>query len=834
MVSIIDSNGNNLTLVPVTCPESAALNLIGMAYLQIPTGSGGSGYTVVITFNSTCYGNATFAEYTLQSHHVFYLGSAIVVTGTGDTASTGPFPFLPFTGQGLAVGGFWATAGGVPGTGFTTEAHISACVYTDSIDNTTSPINPSLVGGSSESWMAIGAQFIAAPALPSAAFLDTFQAPNGTGVIARTSDSGAGYSAVPDQTSAAMVIESNSPYSITEGSNSWMQAGVTLGLNDPIQATLVLTGTGTSATEIMALAGRIQSNGYLLFVQFQTDTNKLSLDVNNSGGVSNLASFTPASVFPAGTYTLTWCPSGMAHNVYFQNNTGEYYSPVSNAFQVAKIPILSGMDDTVVLPGFPGLISSSASTLSNTYVCSQVQGGTSQVMLPTDIGCRRISDRHAELYFQSSQGGVAPITYELQQQLASDGWVTIAPNATPAQTYVARELAASSSYSWRVITTDALGNTRTSNVVSGTTVGALSVTPLTLIAPGSPYTAMNNGQALNDTSGNPIPWCLPQIYADYLYRQYFLITMNPTTYEFLLYVSDDMMNWTYVGDTGLGGGSPYLFGHPTDGNYYISYLHEYDGLDHVYFARSTTGPAGPYSAYSGPMLPTNIGLTNGPSDNGLMIDFDGTMWACMSNIGTNDTEQQYKSDLTGYETATGPGWGDYEGHAPWRADRYILCHFSRETDWDWNANLCQVEGAHLQAGIAWPNASMYTTPATEIAAPAGAADPPCYSDGYGGVNGEGPNNGYGGGTHPGVDPIASYSTQANQMVTTFNGQQIAVLMRWQNQADTTGVPVLLPITYGSSEANGGLPLMPFVSSFVPNAQSMVITTAGGAALLMGA
>jgi hypothetical protein len=158
-VSVVDSNGNALTVVPATCPSNSTGNLIGMAYLQVPSGSGGSGYTVTVNFNSTCYGQATFVEYTLAANNTFSLLASSVLTGTGTTATTGSLTFGAFLGQGLAVSVCYPP-GGTASAGFATEVSTGDLAFSDKIGNTTSPLDPGMTYSESGSWMAIGAQFV--------------------------------------------------------------------------------------------------------------------------------------------------------------------------------------------------------------------------------------------------------------------------------------------------------------------------------------------------------------------------------------------------------------------------------------------------------------------------------------------------------------------------------------------------------------------------------------------------------------------------------------------------------------------------------------------------
>lgn len=684
------------------------------------------------------------------------------------------------------------------------------------------------------------------PNLSGNTWYDSFQSANGTNMIGRTSDSGATYANATGQALVQMPITSNSPYSATNGSDAYAVASASLGINDPVA--MLVTYNGSATGNHCGLLYRVQGSGAGYMVRFNNQC-QLALYVIPSGGAIGGATavFRPASAFSTGQYLIVAAPWYSTHDLYcIQQSTGFYFNPSTGSFQATPVPMVSVGDVTTLAGGQCGINQSYGSAASQPIAINQVSGGP-VIFLPADLGCSLSADRLNVLTCLSARGGAVPISYALQRKTGAGAYATIA-SVTPGTPFVDAGVSASTTYDYQVVATDANSNTVTSGVVAATTTATQSITPYTPTVPASPITAWTNGTLPLDTTGAAGNWHDFAGFWDPLYGQYFgvgqqIIGSNLPT-AFYAYFSSDLMNWTpgannpiitvtQLNNDTSGGGTtwfsmtrPAIVQHPTDGHYYCGFRALNQAGNVLYlFIYKASAPMGPYSYVAGPILPPG-NVSSG--DQKLFKDYDGSIWWFTSAQPAVALLNAAMTAFTGNSNTASPF--TFEGCAPYRYNRSVGNPASYPTLWAWNPNQLILFGSTVQytsngSGISnatatiWPNASMFTTPAAAIAAPAGAG-PPTFADGYGGSG-----NPYSGGTATGIDPVATYAGQVCSTLVTASGQYILMMDRHDASGSAASTVVWLPMTFNTQ----GLPTVPFVASFVPAAAPP--STGGGAALI---
>jgi hypothetical protein len=677
---------------------------------------------------------------------------------------------------------------------------------------------------------------------------DTFVGTNGTVINggAYTANSGGTYSEGTGQGSGNVVIESDVPYSSITGFAGAVYSQ-NLQADDPVQLVVVYSFAVTGESNIRLLY-RIQSNGSGYAVEFFGANSGFEFIVLASGGsATTAATYIPSSKFAGGTYTLTAVPTGIVHEVYWQNSSNQYWNPLTAAFQTAKIPVLSWVGGSVLSAGAPGFVLGYQSSLTSAPNVTSVSGGPLITIQP-DLGCSRSLDTKARLNCKTMQGGLAPIAYNLQRSPhGANTYVTIGQMAVggpyTCYTYYDTGLTASTSYDYRVAAVDSSTSPQTtySNVVTITTTATLSITGPTLTVPGTPYTIWTNGPPMTDAGGTNSLYLGgggPAIWDDETQLYYrsginYETTISGQQYVPYVYASKDQMNWTNCGQAWSTGltvnsvaygdfGENFLAWHPSTGLYYLIIFAEDGSSNYWQLILSSTVPQGPYTTYVG-----RISVPH--ADQSWFVDYDGQTYSFLANAVSGASINgmasfTVNSTWTAFSsiTAATGNWiwstAATESPSPFRCDRLAGLVTSQQTGYAPNANLILLGSLFVggSTGVnptAWVNASAYTTAAELLARPAGAY------------------KGYSDGSSTGLNPAISYSTQCRGVSVTNKGQYIVCTDRWGDTTASGGPGAtynsdsyfLLPMS-GLGIGTPSMPTIPFAASFVPSVQLPVLVS----------
>lgn len=699
---------------------------------------------------------------------------------------------------------------------------------------------------------------------------DSCSAANGTLAVGHAPDAGGAYANAPGQTAAPGVYQSGHLWSSTSGTDTYLIPATPVGLNDPASVDFTYEGSAGTANHFSILH-RVQSTGAGYLARWRASC-RLSFAVIAPGGAQTFllaTADTPAPFAVGQSYRLLYCPTNYTHEVYLIRLSDGYFLNANTpgwAFQAAKVAALSVVDTSVLTAGYAGFNTSFASTDTTPPLATLLQAGPSLLLQP-DAGCDLATDKFARLNVLPLQGGTAPIAYSLQRQPGGGGsWTTLGAIRPHPDSYLDRTVAASTSYNYRVVATDAASLTATSATVAVTTPAAR--TPATYTTGTPAYTQWVNGEypVPNDTTGQPLcffeskPWYDPyyDLYFTTARVRYGSVGTGGNTYAINGYFSTDLINWTPSPHnplwTNVVNGTTYdrcntapVIAHPTDGKYY-AVTRMPSGTNGYAFVFSAPDPMGPYSYVAGPIQPNGYNLGSG---QGLHVDYDGSIWWMTSSQSdtTASTIVQIAPAMTGFTGTNNGAVGIYEGAALMRYGRHLMSGESNVTQWVWNPNLVQLVGSLASDGntppktvnaTTLPNASVFTTPAgdhTVYPAPAGAGSPGTTGMpyGYGGTLGTTVNRGvtvtnaYINGTDFGIDPVASYGSQVCRIYRTKAGQYY-----WQatrNDLAGSGVQgyLTLPMTFDSL----GRPTVAFASTLVPSAQPVAFALSGPASVTAG-
>lgn len=687
-----------------------------------------------------------------------------------------------------------------------------------------------------------------------------------------TSTSGATYTVLPALASPINVgVSGGTPYSATAGSGAIAISSASLGLDEPAQATIVIGAAAPAqSANSFGLVLRSDSSGNCVVALAGSPSGVLTWSwrkyINSGSGtgattLKTVAAGSGNTAPPAGTYVFTYAPSGVTHNLYWQRSSdGFYYNPTANAYQSAKVPVLSVSDGEIMhyganpyTGGHPGIFTQIGQSDTNKWVVTQVQAGNPGIMLPPDVWITRPSDTFVQLYPLASEGGVAPVSYTIQRQPGAGGaWTNVLSGLTPGQSCYDYSVAAATAYNYRLQTVDSTGTTATGASISTTTLAPLTVTPYALSA--GTTSQVTNGQQFTDTGSTSRLFRNATILWDERYQQYFLVCTNAIAVtQFLGFVSTDLVNWTYRGvliDTSITSvnGALTNINDPglcigQDGNYYLYFVGSTNGNQgqgQVYFARSTEpmaikGSAHQYTYYSNPGY---VEGTDVLSDAKVWVDMDGTpYWYGETTGGVTMSTwiRALKTDFSGWatgSTATNIGTR-VEGNAAHRWNRTLVLH-SNVPGSNWGggnpqAAFCPGPSLLLTNPFLWNQTTslntnvsslpqFFSTRPTGLPTPAGADvnHYPIYPNANYSIPSQWATDGY---PTTGIDPTYAYMSQCFAHLVTRTGQVIAIATRYDNSAgnggsETTSYPVWLPISHNAA----GAPVIPWVSTFVPSAQ----------------
>lgn len=491
-------------------------------------------------------------------------------------------------------------------------------------------------------------------------------------LIGQAAPNGGVYANIGTQALVQTVIKANvngaggqSPYSAGDNTFACCLNPVALGLNDGVQATIYWPGAMSVARELDIIC-RLNSSGDGYAVRLFQATGEMGVRYYNGSAITLLAnSATPATPI-AGPQTLLMSifPHYTTWKGYLQNASGQFWNPVTSAFQAGKYAAIGGCHTVVQTGGYAGFMNSAVSTDTNVSCITSMSAGPGIMMLP-GLWCQRIGDVSNVITLQTAEGGTGTKNYVLQRALASN------PTAlTTIGTYTTLEMEAGA------VCFDSGLTATTAYIYTLTATDSATPTPLTMTAtldvttlasqgytPYTPGTAKysswqgNNG-LFTDTSNATIPFRVAGGYYDSAIGQYVVFCQDFVTKSIYGYVTEDFINFTppsggqpliapgtYGGVTTAAVTFPFGFPHQTNGTYIL--IVAFAGPSHV-GVFTASKPLGPYTFQSVIAIPGGGGV-----NLAWLLDSDGTVWMGGPQAGTY---LQFNAGLTAFLNTTVTGY----------------------------------------------------------------------------------------------------------------------------------------------------------------------------------